>query len=354
MEQNPYRLEEMPPDILAFTLKKKRFEMLTPIFASFLFGGLVLGMVAMLNGLDGLPLVFGVLTVVVVVHYLRCQKFLEWESRFTKRYRVGGDYWLPSRSMFLRPIVKWLLLGACVGGVIVSWGSSRNQRLTVSFDAPLEGFYVCLDQGDIAYESENYAEALQSYEQALQMVRDAGDTAHEGFILDCIGRVYTRQEAYPKAVSCFEEALAIVRAEKDGSGEAIILIDLGVVYYNQGLYRQTSDYLTQASNAVPSKDSSTRATIAIYQARVALMQEKYNSALLYARTVRQLCPQEAPDCESVSLLLMGQAYLGWDEPEAALDYLEHALELAQTAGSEDLMQEIQDLITYISEGENQR
>ena len=59
-----------------------------------------------------------------------------------------------------------------------------------------------------AHAQGEYDEALQAFQQALVIVREVGDRANEGAILDNIGVVYHAQGGYAKAHEMYRNGKA--------------------------------------------------------------------------------------------------------------------------------------------------
>ena len=83
-----------------------------------------------------------------------------------------------------------------------------------------------------------YAEALETYEQALAIQREVGDRAGEGTTLANIGLVYDRQGRYDEALEAYEQALAIQREVGDRAGEGTTLNNIGLSTRTRGAMRR--------------------------------------------------------------------------------------------------------------------
>ena len=79
-------------------------------------------------------------------------------------------------------------------------------------------------------------EALQYYEQALDIYKEVGDRSGEGIALNNLGLIYNALGKQEEALQYYNEALAIRREVGDCSGEGVTLNNLGALYFNQGYY----------------------------------------------------------------------------------------------------------------------
>jgi CHAT domain-containing protein/Tfp pilus assembly protein PilF len=91
-----------------------------------------------------------------------------------------------------------------------------------------------------------YPQALEQYQQALVILREVGDRAGEGIILSNIGEVYRSLGQYPQAVEQYQQALVILGKVGDRAGEGITLNNIGLIYESLGQYSQALKQLQQA------------------------------------------------------------------------------------------------------------
>ena len=83
-----------------------------------------------------------------------------------------------------------------------------------------------LQQGIQQNQISQFREALQSWEQALEIYRAIGDRAGEGAALGNLGIVYKNLGQYPRAIELYEQQLVITREIGDRSGEGATLGNL--------------------------------------------------------------------------------------------------------------------------------
>ncbi|MEM9217647.1 MAG: tetratricopeptide repeat protein [Cyanobacteria bacterium P01_F01_bin.150] len=100
--------------------------------------------------------------------------------------------------------------------------------------------------GKIADDFGDYPEALDYYQQALEIRREIGDRAGEGVTLNNIGGIYDNLSDYPKALDYYQQALGIRREIGDRVGEGRTLNNIGGTYDNLGDYPKALDYYQQA------------------------------------------------------------------------------------------------------------
>ncbi|OYQ68036.1 hypothetical protein B9G53_00470 [Pseudanabaena sp. SR411] len=105
-----------------------------------------------------------------------------------------------------------LLTVLCCGQVqLVISDAARSQSIQ-DRKAAAERLYK---QGNQQYQANKYQEALQAWEQSLQMYREIKDRKGEGNSLHGLGKAYDALEEYPKAIEFYEQSLLIMRELKN-------------------------------------------------------------------------------------------------------------------------------------------
>jgi CHAT domain-containing protein/Tfp pilus assembly protein PilF len=103
-----------------------------------------------------------------------------------------------------------------------------------------------LNKGIEQYRNGQYQNALETYQQVLEIYRKTGDKKGESTSLQLIGAVYNNLAQYAQAIQFYQEALAIYREINDQTGEASILNSLGGAYQQQGQYSQAVEFYQQS------------------------------------------------------------------------------------------------------------
>ncbi|MFD1081807.1 tetratricopeptide repeat protein [Micromonospora andamanensis] len=89
-------------------------------------------------------------------------------------------------------------------------------------------------------------QALDSYERALRLYREADDRAGEAVTLTNIGRVYDGLGDRQRALTYYQQALPILQEVGDRANEAATLTNVGAVYHALGDWQQALTYHQQA------------------------------------------------------------------------------------------------------------
>jgi CHAT domain-containing protein/Tfp pilus assembly protein PilF len=179
-----------------------------------------------------------------------------------------------------------------------------------------------------------YPQALKYYEQSLVIIKEVGNKATEGKILNSIGSVYLNLGQYPQALKYFEQSLVIKKEVGDKAGEGITLNNIGNVYFNQGQYPQALKYFEQS--LVIRKEIGDKAGEAITLNNIGtvyLSQGQYPQALKYyeqSLVIRKEIGDKAG--EGVTLDSIGTVYDNLGQYPQALKYYEQSLVISKEVG----------------------
>lgn len=101
--------------------------------------------------------------------------------------------------------------------------------------------------GTTQYYKQNYRQAQEYYEQALQIYRELDDKEGIGAILNNSGLLYEIQGDQAKALKRYNEASVIFsQLENSRDKLAISISNIGNTYYTLGRFDKALDYLSQA------------------------------------------------------------------------------------------------------------
>src|SRR5262245_12157034 len=89
-------------------------------------------------------------------------------------------------------------------------------------------------------------QALQQYQRALSMWREAKDKKGEASALNGLGSLATRAGQFDQAIQFFQQSLPLWRATGDKRGEAVTLSNLGYVAEAQGRRQRALDLYLQS------------------------------------------------------------------------------------------------------------
>ncbi|MCW5945723.1 MAG: CHAT domain-containing protein [Fimbriimonadales bacterium] len=174
--------------------------------------------------------------------------------------------------------------------------------------------------------------ALEYYERALPLLRNAEDTHREATTLNNIGSIYFDLGEAHKALEYYNLALPVRRKAQDIRGEATTLSNIGSVYSYLGDLRKALEYYEQAFlldtrediwGAATTLNNIGAAYYGLGEKREAL--EYFELALLLWRKAENIRG------ESGTLYNIGSVYYYLGEVRKALEYYEQALPLMRKA-----------------------
>lgn len=103
-----------------------------------------------------------------------------------------------------------------------------------------------LEQGSQQLEKSQFREALQFFQQALEIYQEIGDRSGEADSQIVLGVVYQSLGQYEQAIEFYQQSLTIRRELNHHTGEADSLNSLGYVYELLGEYQKAIDFYQQA------------------------------------------------------------------------------------------------------------
>ncbi len=135
-------------------------------------------------------------------------------------------------------------------------------------------------QGFEQFHKSQFREALETFQQALVIVRELGDRKGEEGTLYTIGQVYYNLEQYSKALDFYQQALAIAKQIDDKLGEGVALNRIGEAYRNLGNSTRAREFFQQALAIAKQRDDKVQlGTIFNNIGSVDQLQGKYPLAL---------------------------------------------------------------------------
>jgi CHAT domain-containing protein/Tfp pilus assembly protein PilF len=180
----------------------------------------------------------------------------------------------------------------------------------------------------------NYANALQSYQEALGFYQGAKDLQGQAISFNNIGEIESHQGHYPQALETYQKALDLFKGLRNLNGQAAILHNLGVVYAQFG---QPDRALTSYQQALTQRrkladvagQASTLNNMGIVYGDLdnfAQAEQTYQQALTLKK---QLNDQVGTASILNNLALL---YVDLQQPERSPELLQQALEIYRSTG----------------------
>jgi CHAT domain-containing protein len=177
------------------------------------------------------------------------------------------------------------------------------------------------DRCDAHFQSGEYEQALECFDQALRLTRAAGDRAGEAAALTAIGVVYATLGEFQRALEYYNQALPIARAVGDRHTEAATLTRIGWIHWASGQPQQALKNYDQAlSIHQAAGDRAGEAELLSHIAAVYATSGEYQRALesqQQALALRRALGDRV--MEAIALNQIAAAYRMLGRPQQALD-----------------------------------
>lgn len=228
-----------------------------------------------------------------------------------------------------RELYNLILRGGRIGIHVVSIIPSQAESLTKQLQ-------LLNKKGTEATSQYRLKEALQLYQQGLQIANDMDIQEWVAEFKIKLGTVYTKLSQYPKAMDYFQQVLLIARKKANPALEANSLNNLGIVYRKQGRFALALDHYQQ-SLAIKSEIQDAKGKMSsltnlgnvfsedLNQYAQAL--DYYQKSLVISREIGN------PEAEAKNLNGLGYVYYMLGQYSQALDYFKESLTISRKIGN---------------------
>lgn len=188
--------------------------------------------------------------------------------------------------------------------------------------------------GAVYYKLGEYDRALESFKQALAIRQEIGDRQGTGSTLNSLGGVYQQQGNYDRALILYRQALTMRQLVGDKPGAARTLNNIGLVYENQGRYPTAQELYEQALTIFqdlgsPKGEGVLLNHIGVVHHRLG----EYDHALDFYQQALVLIHEIGDRANEGKILHnIGFAYTALEQHDKALDFYQQALEIFQEIG----------------------
>ncbi len=181
------------------------------------------------------------------------------------------------------------------------------------------------------YALEHYTEAGNDYAEALAIARDVGDAPHERVLLMSLGLTHKVAGQLDQAMTYYSQALDAVRTAGDRQSEATLLYSIASIHEDQRQYDAALDAYRQAASAASTNGDRQNAGMALFGAGTVLEALGRNAEALAAYEDSLAARQAAGDRqgEAITLNNTGLLYAALGRSDDGLAALEKALKIAR-------------------------
>ncbi|NCR96597.1 MAG: tetratricopeptide repeat protein [Microcystis aeruginosa L311-01] len=192
-----------------------------------------------------------------------------------------------------------------------------------------------LEQGAQQYKISQFGEALQSWEQALQIYREIKNRQGEANSLGNLGIAYGSLGQYQKAIEYHQQSLAIAKEIGDIKQQAKSLGNLGAAYQSLGQYQKAIEY-HQKNFAIAREigDRSGETASLGNLANVYYSLGQYQKAIEYHQQSLAIA-EEISDFSLQTVILgnLGVVYSSIGQYTRAIEYHQKSLAIAKKIGN---------------------
>ena len=196
-------------------------------------------------------------------------------------------------------------------------------------DDQKQTFSQCSEKIGLCYfKLDNYSEAIEWFQKALDLQREMGDLESIASTLNNIGLNYKMRGNYDKAIEYYEQTIRIDEELDKGSEIAITLNNIGMVYRLWGKYDKAIEYFERSLNLKSSlKEQDGVSKSLKYIGLVYTDWGKYDEAIRSFRESLKIEESLNNEAEAaVRLNNLGRVYFYQNHYDTALVYFEKNLE----------------------------
>ncbi len=177
----------------------------------------------------------------------------------------------------------------------------------------------------------NYAKAIEYSQQSLAIAREIKDRSGEGRALGNLEAAYNSLGNYAKAIEYTEQSLAVVREIKHRQGEGVALGNLGIAYLKLSNYAKAIEYSQQSLAIAREVKDREGEGLALGHLAVAYnLLGSHTKAIEYLQQslaiAREIKNREG---EGVALGNLGNAYESLGNYTKAIEYAQQSLAIAR-------------------------
>jgi CHAT domain-containing protein/Tfp pilus assembly protein PilF len=249
-----------------------------------------------------------------------------------------------------------IILKLPTAGIYMLWANSYSTGETGAYTLTIQPSSVeeveatarfieadrLLQQGSQQYNVSQFRDALQSWQQALDLYRDPVIQAAfphesrrgEGNALGNLGIVYRNLGQYERAINFYEQRLVIAREIGDRRGEGDTLGNLGVAYWSLGQYERAIDFYEQSLAIAREFGNRQGEANALGNLGIAYLDLGQYERAINSYEQRLVIDREIDDRrgEGIALGNLGHAYWSLGQYERAIDFFEQSLAIAREIG----------------------
>lgn len=177
----------------------------------------------------------------------------------------------------------------------------------------------------------NHAAARNSFRQALQYAREAGDSLEMASACNRLGVVYEQTGAFDSALLVFQPALAYYKRNKNGERTGVLNENIGMIHLHRGELKTALSFFLEAKSSFESAGARNKlASVYLKIGRVYSETDDFISAEKWYQKGK-LLSMEAGDFQTAAIAINATGIM-FKNQQRYEDALEHYLEVIEIAG----------------------
>jgi len=179
------------------------------------------------------------------------------------------------------------------------------------------------------YKLDNYSEAIEWFQEVLELNRKKGDLESVANTLNNIGLNYKMRGNYDKAIEYYEQTIQIDEVLGKGDKIAKTLNNIGMVYRDNGKYDKAIEYFERSLRLKSSLDDQPGVSKSLNNMGLVYTDwKKYDQAILNFRESLKIEQSLRNDGEiAIRLNNLGRVYFYQKQYDTALVYFKKALDI---------------------------
>ncbi len=196
--------------------------------------------------------------------------------------------------------------------------------------------------GGVYFKLGQYPQALKVLEQALVIYREVGNKAMEGVALGLIGDVYLSLGQYPQALKFYQQASGIAKEIGDRASESETLHKIGLVYFKLRQYPQALQVFEQALVIYREVGNKAEEGVVLGNIRDVYFKLRQYPQALQVLEQALVIHREVGNkvVEGVTLGDIGNVYVELDQYPQALKFYQQALGIAKKVNNPEEQERI--------------
>ncbi|MCZ7392811.1 MAG: tetratricopeptide repeat protein [Candidatus Methanoperedens sp.] len=200
------------------------------------------------------------------------------------------------------------------------------------------GISATLHQIAMIHETKgDYDEALDKYNQSLEISKKLGDQRRIAYTLIHIANIHERKGEFDKALDKYNQSLEIKRKLDDHRGIASSLLGIAIIHQNKGEYDEAVEKYNQSLEIYKNLGHQSGIASSLHQiANVHYLKREYDEALKkYNQSLKIMEKLGDQNGIAYTTAQMGLLYASAGNKKNAIEYTQKALEIFEKIGLEN-------------------